>query len=585
MKTITSILTETFSDVFEKNGFPRHCGQVNPSDRPDICQFQCNGAFECAKIAHKAPVMIAKQIADDFVSDSRFSKVEAVAPGFVNIILSDDYLASWIRDISNDVNLGIPQTEPSRTIVVDYGGANVAKPLHIGHLRPAIIGQAAKNIASALGNKTIGDIHMGDWGLPIGQIITELSVRHPEWKCLNDDNWTEEDGVPELNVELLNEVYPYASARSKEDKEYLTKAQTATSQLQAGRKGYIAFWNEIMRVSKIDLKSNYDRLNVFFDLWYGESDADKLIPGMIGDLEDKGLLVESEGAKVVMLEEETDNSPMPPILIRKSNGSVGYPATDLATLVQRQRDFKPDSVWYVTDTRQALHFKQVFRCAKKGGIVPEETELFHMNNGTINGEDGKPFKTRDGGVMQLRKLLDTAAEASLSKLMESSYVASASDEEKRDIAEKVGIAAVKFGDLINHRAKDYIFDMDKFLSFEGKTGTYILYTVTRINSILRKASPEGIVTGVFSDAERDLMLKIVLAPESFVKSFNEKAPNYVCESSYQVAAAFSKFYHDVRILDESDSVKRDSWLALISLTRNVIQKHLDVLGIETVENM
>ncbi len=589
MKAITKLLSEITNKAFADCGYEGEFGSVTVSDRPDLCQFQCNGSFAAAKAYRKAPVMIAKDVAEKLTATGIFGSVEAVAPGFINMSVNEEFLTSYVNDIIADENTGIAKAEKPYTILVDYGGPNVAKPLHIGHLRSAIIGESLKRLANKLGHKAFGDIHLGDWGLQIGLIITELNLRMPEERCFAEDFDPTKDEVPLLSMELLNEVYPTASAKSKEDEEFAALAHKATAELQAGRPGYIAIWNSIIRSSVKDLKGNYDKLGVSFEYWYGESDADRYVPELIDILESKNLLHESEGAMVVDVAEETDKNPLPPAIIKKTDGSILYATTDVATLLQRQKDFAADKIWYVVDNRQALHFVQVFRCAKKAGIIPETTELEHLGFGTMNGNDGKPFKTRAGGVMKLSDLISTVTAGALEKLEASEYIKSLSAEEKADTARKVGVAAIKFGDLINQRAKDYIFDMDKFLSFEGKTGTYILYTVTRINSILKKLgiSPdaEKKVRGVYSKSDENLMLTLSLSSEQFTRAFAEKAPNYVCDNAYRIAAEFSSFYHDNHIIDEPDEDKKESWIALMLLTRKALCMHLDVLGIEPVDSM
>lgn len=583
MKRITEILSEKVSSAFAVCGYDEKLGAVSVSDRPELCQFQCNGAFAGAKLYKKAPLMIAKDVCEELSKDSAIAKAEAAAPGFINIVLADSYLAELLRETAQDENLGVPQVGAGSKVIIDYGGPNVAKPLHIGHLRSAIIGEALKRLARACGSEVYGDIHMGDWGLQIGLVIAELASRYPEWRCFAPDFDAEKDSVNALDVDMLNEVYPFASKRSKEDEAFAAAAHEATFELQNGRAGYIALWKEIMRVSVADLKSNYDKLNVSFDLWYGESDADKFIPELMKRLEEKKLLRESDGAMVVDVATEEDKAPMPPVIVRKSDNSSIYATTDLATLIQRERDFAPQKIWYVVDKRQGLHFEQVFRCAKKAAIVPEQTELEFLGFGTMNGSDGKPYKTRDGGVMRLSELLETVINAAGEKLEASAFV---SDTERDETARRVGMAAVKFGDLINHRAKDYIFDLDKFLSFEGKTGTYLLYTVTRINSILKKTDGARAETcGIYDASERELVLALLLSGEAFSNALAEKAPNYICESAYRIAAVFSRFYHDNHILNEQDENKKSSWIALIKLTKAVLEKHLEVLGIETVEAM
>ena len=584
--TLTEQLTVLVSDAFEACGYDRSLGTVTVSDRPELCQFQCNGAFGGAKLHRKAPAMIANDVAAKLNENSLFKSAEVAMPGFLNLTLTDDAIASMAADLASGERALVEPIGKGQTVVVDYGGPNVAKPLHIGHLRPAIIGEAIKRLCKVSGFNTIGDIHLGDWGLQIGLVITELRERNPEWRVFADDFDPTVDTVPTLDVELLQEVYPLASGKSKQDADYKLAAQQATGELQNGKAGYMALWREIMRVSIDDLKENYNRLNVFYELWYGESDAERYVGELVETLKAKELLRESDGALVVDLATEEDNAPMPPVIIKKSDNSSLYATTDLATIIQRQQDYQPNKIWYVVDKRQSLHFDQVFRCAKKAAIVPEETDLKHLGFGTINGADGKPFKTRDGGVMQLRTLIETVTDAAMDKLQNSDYLNSLSEDDKKVVAEKVGVAAIKFGDLINHRAKDYIFDMDKFLSFEGKTGTYLLYNITRINSVLKKVdAPADAAMRIDEDAERELMLKLLLTPEAFAKALAEQAPNLICENAYVIAQAFSKMYHDCPVANEADEQKRASRVALCRLTKDVLTKHLDVLGIEAVENM
>ena len=586
MKAITQILSEFVSQAFEIAGYDPSLGVVTASDRLDLCQFQCNGAFSAAKQYRKAPFIVAEQVAEVLKSDGIFSKAEVAKPGFLNLTLKDSYLLEHANAIAADPNLGIPMADKPSTIVLDYGGPNVAKPLHIGHLRSAIIGESIKRIARAAGHKVIGDIHLGDWGLQIGLVITELQVRYPEWRCFAADFDPAADEIAPLNTALLSEVYPFASKKSKTDEEYAKKAHQATYELQNGRPGYIALWKEILRVSIEDMKGNYEKLGVTFDLWYGESTADRYVPRLMNILAEKNLLTESDGALIVEVADPEDKAPMPPVIVRKSDHSSNYATTDLATIIQREEDFHPDKIWYVVDNRQELHFTQVFRCAKKAGLVPPRTELEFLGFGTMNGADGKPYKTRDGGIMKLEDMIATVTAGAQEKLEASNFVDKA---DYQDIARKVGVAAIKFGDLINQRSKDYVFDLSKFFSFEGKTGTYLLYTITRINSILKKA---GVpvnqplpLTGVYTDSERELLLKILMGGDVFQRALAEKAPNYLCENAYQLANSFSKFYHDNHIIDEPDKGKKQSWLALISLVRQVLCKHLDLLGIEAVEHM
>ncbi len=586
MKTITEILTEKVGDAFEKCGYDRKLGRVAISDRADLCQFQCNGAFEGAKLYKKPPMAIAEETAAA-LDGGIFSKAEAVRPGFINLTLSDDYLLGFAEDMQKSGL--VPQTLEGQTAIIDYGGPNIAKPLHIGHLRSAVIGESVKRIMKAAGAKVIGDIHLGDWGLQIGLVITELKERHPEWPCFSDGFDPDKDIFPDITLDDLSEIYPFASKKSKQDEEYKARAQKATAELQKGHIGYTALWNKIMNVSIPDLKKIYGMLGIDFDLWYGESDSGKYVPELMEILRGKNLIRESDGALVVDVAREDDNFEIPPVIIKKSDGSNIYSTTDLATIIQRQSDFTPNSILYVTDSRQSMHFTQVFRCARLAKLVPETTSFEFLGFGTVNGPDGKPFKTRDGGTMKLEELLRMAKEAALEKLNSSAYLSTTNEAEKNDVAEKVGIAAVKFGDLINHRTKDYIFDISKFLSFEGKTGPYVLYTVTRINSILRKLGidyDDTLAAGaIYTDTERELYLKTVLTGEVISRAAADGAPNYVCENLYQIASAFSRFYHDSKIVDEEDEAKKKDWTALVLMIRRILLMSLELLGIEPVESM
>lgn len=586
MTNIINDLTKIVSEAFEACGYDKSLGEVSVSDRLDLCQFQCNGAFAGAKQYRKPPFAIAEEVAAKLSGNEIFKSVQMVKPGFINITLTDEAILNKAKEITDDTNLGIPQADKPETIVLDYGGANVAKPLHIGHLRSAIIGESLKRIARAMGNKVISDVHLGDWGLQIGLVIAELSERNPDWVCFSPSFNPEKDKVNPIDVDELNEIYPFASKKSKVDEVFKEKARTITAELQSGHEGYIAVWKEIMRVSVKDLKENYGKLDVDFDLWYGESDADKYVDELLSILNEKGIMHESEGAMVVDVEEESDKAPVPPVIIKKSDNSNIYATTDLATIIQRQKDFAPDRIWYVVDKRQGLHFTQVFRCAKKAGIVPESTELAHLGIGTMNGSDGKPYKTRDGGVMRLSDLLDTVIEAAYEKMSDENFETA---EEKREAAQRVAIAAVKFGDLSNHITKDYIFDIDKFLSFEGKTGTYLIYTVTRINSILRNLGYDDdksmVFNGIYSDIERELLLNIILSGNAFKNALAERAPSVICDNAYRLASLFSTFYHDNHIMGETDYDKQSTWISLCLLVRKLLLKHLEVLGIKAVERM
>lgn len=582
MKALTQILTEKLSAAFEACGYSAELGTVVTSDRPDLCQFQCNGAFAGAKLYKKAPRMIAQEAADKLADDDSFAKIEVVGAGFINMDVSDKLLLSYVKDVLSDENLGIPQAEKPETIVLDYGGPNVAKPLHIGHLRSAVIGESLKRLAAATGRKTIADVHLGDWGLQIGLVIAELKERHPDWECFKEGfDPASFSGMP-LTVDELNEVYPFASAKSKENDEFKAKAKAVTAELQKGAPAYIALWKEIIKISVADIKSNYDKLNVSFDYWYGESDAEKFVPELLDILNSKGLMYESQGAMVVDVAEDSDKVTIPPVIIKKSDDSNIYATTDLATIIQRTKEWKPDMIWYVVDSRQSLHFTQVFRCAKKANIVSDECSLEHLGFGTMNGTDGKPYKTREGGVMRLEVLYDMVYDYAKGMVDKSTHSA---EEDKADIARRVAVAAIKFGDLINHRAKDYIFDLDKFMAAEGKTGSFLLYSVARVNSILGKTGGSDCFDSaeIYSDSERAMLLGIAMSGEAFGLAFRDRAPNIVCENAYKLAELFAKFYHENHIVDEPDENKKRAWINICAAVKTMLEKHLDILGIETVE--
>jgi len=573
MNLLTELLSKAFTAAFTSCGYETNHGKVVVSNRLDLCQFQCNGAFAAAKQHKQSPVSIANEVVSQIHMDNVISKIEVVPSGFINITVTDAYLLNYVEAVFNDKHKGVPQAESAETIVLDYGNPNVAKPLHVGHLRSAIIGEALKRIITSTGRTAIGDVHLGDWGLPMGLVLEELFERYG-------------DNIPPLTADLLNDIYPFASQKSKTDEAFLEKARDTTAKLQKGDPQYTQIWRKMVDVSIADIKKTFDRLDVSFDYWYGESDSSKYVPELIQILTDNHLLVQSEGAQVVEVVKESDKAPFPPTIVVKSNGSEGYATTDIATIIQRQRDFGPSQIWYVVDFRQNLHFNQVFRTAQKANLIPETTELAHLCFGTVNGTDGKPFKTRDGGVMQLSELLDTVANCAYDKLRISDEIDEAT---KRAVAEKIGIAAIKFGDLINHYSKDCIFDIDKFMASEGKTGVYLLYMVARINSILKKAegiaSVEVKLNGVYSQSERELMLKLALTGNAFMSAYNEKAPNMICENAYQIAVSFSKFYHENHILGEVDAQKKASWLSLCVITKDLLIKHLDTLAIDTVELM
>ncbi len=587
MKKLLELITEEFEKAFDVCGYDKKLGKVGISNRPDLCQYQCNGAMAGAKLYHKAPIMIANDVVAAIGEHPMFQSVEAVNPGFINININNGFVAEYLNNIADAEKFGVTN-DNIETIVVDYGGANVAKPLHIGHLRSAVIGESVKRIVKYMGNKVIGDVHLGDWGLQMGLIITELQERKPELIYFDEGYNGDYPEEAPFTISELEEIYPCASKKSKEDENFKERAHQATLKLQSGYVPYYALWQHIMNVSKVDLKKNYDNLNVEFDLWKGESDAQPYIPGLIQDLIDKGLAYESQGALVVDIAEEGDSKELPPCIVRKSDGAALYATSDIATLVQREQDFQPNKYVYLADKRQDLHYTQFFRVAKKAGIVKPETELNFIGFGTMNGADGKPFKTREGGVMRLENLISQINDAVYNKIMENRSV---SEDEARRTSEIVGLAALKYGDLSNQASKDYVFDIERFASFEGNTGPYILYTIVRIKSIIEKYKAEGgqvenlTVTNTDNGEQLQLMLEIAKVNEVIENAAKELAPHKICSYIYDLSNAFNRFYHGTKILAEEDDDKKKGYIALIHLTKNVLETGIDLLGFEAPDRM
>lgn len=588
MKKLLELITEEFEKAFEKNEYDKKLGKVVVSNRPDLCQYQCNGAMAGAKLYHKAPIMIANQVVESLQDNEMFESVEAVMPGFINIKLNSEFVAKYLNDMKEADKYGCENKEPE-TIVIDYGGANVAKPLHVGHLRSAVIGESVKRIERFMGNKVISDVHLGDWGLQMGLIITELECRKPDLVYFDESYTGEYPEEAPFTISELEEIYPCASAKSKVDEEFKEKAHQATLKLQSGYAPYTAIWKHIMKVSVEDLKKNYGNLNVDFDLWKGESDAQPYIPGLIQDLIDKKLAYESQGALVVDISKEDDTKELPPCIVRKSDGAALYATSDLATIIQREQDYKPNHYIYVADKRQELHFTQVFRVSKKVNIVDENTKMEFLGFGTMNGKDGKPFKTRDGGVMRLENLIAQINKAVYDKIMENRTV---SEEEANNTAKIVGLAALKYGDLSNQASKDYIFDIDRFASFEGNTGPYILYTIVRIKSILEKYKAESgnedvnlPVISTDNGSQMQLMLEVAKFNEIIENAAEELAPHKICSYVYDLSNAFNRFYHETKILAEEDQTKKAGYIALINLTINVLEQCIDLLGFSAPDRM
>lgn len=588
MKKLLELITEEFEKAFEQNEYDKKLGKVVVSNRPDLCQYQCNGAMAGAKLYHKAPIMIANQVVESLQDNEMFESVEAVMPGFINIKLNSEFVAKYLNDMKEADKYGCENKAPE-TIVIDYGGANVAKPLHVGHLRSAVIGESVKRIERFMGNKVISDVHLGDWGLQMGLIITELECRKPDLVYFDESYTGEYPEEAPFTISELEEIYPCASAKSKVDEKFKEKAHQATLKLQSGYAPYTAIWKHIMKVSVEDLKKNYGNLNVDFDLWKGESDAQPYIPGLIQDLIDKKLAYESQGALVVDIAKEDDTKELPPCIVRKSDGAALYATSDLATIIQREQDYKPNHYIYVADKRQELHFTQVFRVSKKANIVDENTKMEFLGFGTMNGKDGKPFKTRDGGVMRLENLIAQINKAVYDKIMENRTV---SEEEANNTAKIVGLAALKYGDLSNQASKDYIFDIDRFASFEGNTGPYILYTIVRIKSILEKYKAESgnadvnlPVINTDNGSQMQLMLEVAKFNEIIENAAEELAPHKICSYVYDLSNAFNRFYHETKILAEEDQTKKAGYIALINLTINVLEQCIDLLGFSAPDRM
>lgn len=588
MKKFIDYIAEEMMAAFEKAGYDKDYGKVTISNRPDLCEYQCNGAMAGAKKYKKAPLMIAEEVVECLEGSPVFSSAQAVKPGFINLKIQEGLLAAYLHEMQKDDHLSVDLVKEPKTIILDYGGPNVAKPLHVGHLRSAIIGESIKRMGRFLGHKMIGDVHLGDWGLQMGLIITELKERQPDLVYFQEDYEGEYPKEAPFTIGELEEIYPAASARSKEDESYKEKAMAATHQLQQGNRGYRALWNHIMTVSVNDLKKNYEKLNVTFDLWKKESDAQPYIPEMVEYMKREGYAHLDNGALVVDVKEESDTKEIPPCMILKSDGASLYNTTDLATIVERMKLFHPDEIIYVVDKRQELYFTQVFRCARKTKLVEENTGLYFLGFGTMNGKDGKPFKTREGGVMRLERLLAEITDEMYKKIIENRNV---KDEDARRTAEIVGLSAIKYGDLSNQASKDYVFDVDRFTSFEGDTGPYILYTIVRIKSILNRFTQdggsleEGQIKEAVSESEKALMLELTRFNSVVENAFEEKAPHKICGYIYDLANDFNHFYHETKILSEEKKEQKASWIHLLLLTRDVLETSIDLLGFSAPERM
>ena len=564
---------------FEHLGYPTEDMYVSFSDRPDLCHYQSNSSFRLAKALRMKPLDIAGSLAEEFNKSVNYAKAESAAPGFVNITVNEIGFTQALKDLLDHPRCGVDALENPPRVIIDYGGPNVAKPLHVGHLRSAVIGESMKRLARFLGCDVLGDIHLGDWGLQMGLVIAGLAEKY-DLSGYFEGNKPDESP---FTVDDLNLIYPEASARSKVDAEFEELAQQITYKLQNQEKGYFDIWEDIAAVSIADIKSDYEKLNVEFDLWYGESTSRDYVNPMIDEFTKQGLTQESDGALIMDVTLPGDDKPMPPVMLRKSSGAHLYHSTDLATIRQRMEQYNPNEMWYFTDARQALHFEQVFRAARKSGIVEEDTKLAHYPFGTVNGKDGKPFKTREGGIMQLKDLISLVTDSAEKLLSDGAKTADI------DAARKVGVAALKYGDLMCNRTRNYVFDIEKFLQFDGKTGSYLLYTLVRIRSIFTKLgstaqiSPENL--RVTSELEGNLLLKMGMLANAYHLSYEEKLPNYICDMLYELANSFNVFYGSCRIIDEQDVQKRSTWIALCEVTGRMLEQTLEVLGIETVRSM
>lgn len=589
MKTVIEEITAKVSQAFEACGYEAAYGKAGLSNRPDLCEYQCNGAMAAAKAYKKAPIMIANEVVEKLSGQPLFAEAVSVMPGFINIRLSPDFLAEKLNEMAGDDKLGCEMQKEPDTVIVDYGGANVAKPLHVGHLRSAVIGESIKRMLRFYGNRVIGDVHLGDWGLQMGLVIEGLRDRMPQLPYFDESFTGEYPAEASFTISELEEIYPAASVRSKKDAAFKERAHEATLRLQNGDRAYRALWESIMQVSREDLKKNYDNLHVEFDLWKGESDAQPYIPDMVQDLTDRGIAYESQGAIVVDVAMEGDKKELPPCLVQKSDGAALYATSDLATIVEREKLYQPDRYVYLADKRQELHFTQVFRTARKASLVKPDCDMRFLGFGTMNGRDGKPFKTRDGGVMRLEYLVREINDAVYEKMMENRTV---SEAEARETAAMVGLAALKYGDLSNQASKDYVFDIDRFTSFEGNTGPYILYTIVRIKSILEKYAGLGksveaaaVVCPAENAGEKALMLTLSNLQEVLSCAYEELAPHRICQYIYELSDSFNRFYHDTKIITEENEARQSGFIALLKLTKRTLETCIDLLGFEAPDRM
>lgn len=587
MLTFEQQLTGLIQQSFKALNFDEKFAKVVISNRPELCQYQCNAAMPLAKIAKKAPIEIAKEIIANIPENSMIESIEAVMPGFININLSAEFLAKATCRLQKDERQGVALKENPVKSIIDYCGANIAKSMHVGHLRATIIGESIKRITKFVGDDALGDIHMGDWGTQMGMVITAVKEEQPNLPYFDESFDGEYPTQAPFTIKDLERMYPDISGRCKEDEELKDVCRKATVELQQGRKGYRALWKHIVDVTMVELKADLADLNVDFDLWLGEASSDAFVPATVEQVKASGVSRVSDGATIVDVTPQGKHE-VTPLMLLKSDGAVVYATTDLATIKERVDEFKAEEIVYVVDGRQSLHFYQVFDVAKRSGIAPD-TKMTHAGFGTVNGKDGKPFKTRSGGVLKLRDLINMGLEAAYNKMVEAGRGDVFSKEEMQEIAQKVGVSAIKFADLMNHRSANYIFDIEKFVQFEGKTGPYLLYTDVRIRSMLAKASEAGLDAGCIvpatTVAETNLMLTLDRFKTAVLKAYEEKAPNIICDHAFALTQSYARFYNDCHILNEEDKDKQASWLALSKIVSQQLELIFELLGLQVPEKM
>lgn len=581
-----SLLKELIIDIkdnLKKAGYEVENLAIETSNRRDLGEYQLNDAMTLARTYHENPRDIAQKIVDVLKCDERFTNINIAGPGFINITLSEKYKIEILNKMNRDVYSNIDKKDPKK-VIIDFGGANVAKALHVGHLRSANLGEALKRLAKVLGYEVLGDAHLGDYGRPLGLVVLELKKMYPELPYFNESY---EGNYDELSIPITNEdlekIYPLASQKAKEDEDYLEEGREITAKIQRHERGYYDIWKKVVEISKADIKRVYDLLNVEFELWLGESDAIEYVDELIDILENKGLLEESEGAKIVDVAEESDKAPMPPLLVIKSNGSISYETTDIATILQREKEYQPDEIWYVVDGRQGLHFEQVFRTARKAQLLPETTKLEHIGFGTMNGKDGKPFKTRDGGVMNLKSLIELVKEETIKRIK----LETVTEEEKESIASDVAIAALKYADFVPFRGTDYVFEVEKFADLEGKTGPYLLYSTIRMKSLLNKADDIDAkeIKILKGEKENNIALTLLELPTVLNKTLETKSMNDIAEYLYNLTSQYNTFYAENKILTEENKELQESWIILTKLVYDINMLLLDILGIKVPKKM